>query len=138
MLLISREWIPPIAQAYGREAGMPDNLALHETGLVAMHASIKLLDLAPWHMKLWLGSLEAIASLWCAAYRFYNKKKANPKKELEIYETFPLIASPMLQVYRRLAAMAWFEHPLVLAHYGIAEKAEARQNRFRQMYKQVA
>ena len=137
MHLISREWIIPIAQNFGRQAGMADNLALHETGLVAMRASVRLLDAAPWHMRFLIGTAEIMASLWGYGFRFYNNKTSAPLAELQVFEKIPLLAAPLLRVYRSLAAMAWFEHPLVLAHFGLNEKADRRQARFRQIRQQT-
>ena len=138
MLLISREWIVPLCQIFGRQAGMVDNLALHETGITGMHTSVKLLTLAPWHFRLLVGSLEAIASLWGQGFRLYYRKTTTPLTELQAFEKLPLISAPLLRIYRHLAALAWFEHPLVLAHFGIYEKAEMKQISFHEMHNQVA
>lgn len=128
----------PIAQNFGRQVGMPDNLALHETGLVTMHSVIRLLTIAPWTFRILVGGIEVVASLWCFGYRFYHKKKTKPLDEVQNFEKLPLISGPLLQVYRSLAAMAWFEHPLVQAYYGIYEKPEEQKNRFGQTRNKIA
>jgi len=120
-----------IAESFGAELASINEAAQHQSSEKAATAAERLLDLAPWHLRLLVMTVEILASLWCVIYRLGHAGRRNPAEEIATFEKFPLISAPLLKLYRSLVALSWFELPEVSSSLGLHETREQRQQRFR-------
>jgi len=89
-----------------------------------------MLSIAPWHFRFLVGGVEIVASLWCAFYRLFG---SNIIRELSLFEKTPIVAAPLLRLYRSLIALSWFEQPTTASYLSLTESAEEHQTRFRKI-----
>lgn len=127
ILFLSRQWLTAIAADYAARLGIGHD-ALNQK---AAQDAVALLTLAPWHFRILAGGVELLASFWCWVYRLSHESKPNAAQEMAAFEKIPVIAAPLMRLYRSLVAIGWFDDADILAHYGITEPPEARQERFR-------
>ncbi len=128
-MLPSRSWLVAIADDYAARLGVRSP----ETSARATVDALNLLNIAPWHFRILVGTVEVLASFWCFLYRSYHNGQHNGVKEVAAFAKVPLISAPLLRVYRSLVALSWFEQPDVLKTYGIEKTLEQRQEHFRQL-----
>jgi hypothetical protein len=133
MILLSRSWLPALARDYAARVGLADRYVVDCTALVAVEAALVMLRLAPWHFRVQVGMCECAASIWCGLRRLRHGGRPMPEDEMRSFAICPVIAAPLLRLYRSLVAIGWFEQPEVMAVYDIEETPEARQTRFRRI-----
>jgi hypothetical protein len=129
----SRAWLEVIALDFARRLKLANPLSAQELANCASRDAARLLNLAPWHFRLLVGAVEIFASMWCVFFRIFTLRMIGRQWEITIFEKVPIVAAPLLRLYRSLVALSWFEQPEVLATLGVTETAEARQERFREL-----
>lgn len=134
MLFISRSWLVTIADQYRTQLKLDENGAASQSSVETAKSAVELLQLAPWHFRLLVGSLETLASLWCYAYRLIRRQKITLPEELAAFEKIPVISGLLLRVYRSLIAIDWFEQPETLKAFGITEMPEEHQIELRKKH----
>ena len=127
----SRKWLAAIAEDYGQRMGLGDTVARRHAVEAAVQSALVLLRMPPWHMRILIGGVETAASLWCLIYGLFRLGRATWTEEIEAFAKMPVISTPLLRLYRSLVAIGWYEQPIVLQAYGIAETPEEKQERFR-------
>ena len=124
---LSRRWFPVILETYAAELRPEPPVSVE---YVVAEAS-RLLALAPWHFRILVGGIELVATLWCIAYRLLHKAPVDYAQEMAAFAKLPLIATPLLRLYRSLLALSWFEQPEVMSALGLRETLPARRDHFR-------
>jgi hypothetical protein len=122
-----RHWLPVLAEGYAQQLGCASDATAAQA---AAEEAVRLLELGPWHFRLLVGGVEIAASLWCVVYRFLHKG-CSAADEVKAFAAVPVIAAPLLRLYRSLVAMSWFEQPAAMQACGLSETPEARQAHFR-------
>ncbi len=118
LFFLSRDWLGEIARGYAQATGLAIDDQVQEVNRDSVKSAISFLKMAPWHFRFIVGGVEITASCFCLAYRLAYRD-FDPAGEMKAFEKVPVIAAPLLRVYRSLVALAWFESSTVCERFGV-------------------
>ncbi|HXB54087.1 MAG TPA: hypothetical protein VN461_04840 [Vicinamibacteria bacterium] len=94
------------------------------------------LAMAPWHLRIGVNVLTLCLTAWLSIYLGLTRLRAIThdmgERAIELFERMPNPAPGLVRLYRSLAMLAFYDHPIVMALMGI-ESSEERQTRFREL-----
>jgi hypothetical protein len=131
-----RQWLLYIAEDYAASVGLAEREARASARAAAADAAL-LLRLMPWHAAMVVGGAEVAGSFCCIWRRLFHPGNPDPRREIGLFAKMPVVATPLLRLYRSAVAASWFEQSEALAAFGL-EALPARRERFRRLRSDIA